>query len=345
MPAKRHHYVPRFHLANFATMDSERHIYQYFKDSRSPVRASVKDVGCKKGFYSLPKSDDKKTLDHEVIEKPLAIFDDCGSKAINHLLSFNLLGNDGLEVFCHYVATLIVRTPACYSRAEQMLLPDGQEIFERIVKYNAEFRNDLEAEFVGKGEMTQNEFKSFLDNIANGGALITPTRFAILKCCLTQIEEIANTIKSMNWFYLIPKEQTDEFLISDQPAFYCDPVHNRNSGVGLATPTIELIVPLSKKMCAIGFRADAVKEAFYEIFSESVNEINRRSIISAENFAFASKLDDKLKTEVARFKDSSMKTVVDRVRDFPNSGNLMHIARSVFPVTGFRPVVLAAKQN
>jgi hypothetical protein len=345
MPAKRHHYVPRFHLANFATVDSQRHIYQYFKDGRSPVRASVKDVGCEKGFYSLPKPDDEKILDHEIIEKPLAVFDKWGSKAINHLLSKRHLGNGGLEVFCQYVATLVVRTPACYSRAEQMLIPDGQEIFERIVKYNAEFRTNLEAEFVGKGEMTQNEFKSFLDSVANGRASITPTRFAILQCCLTQIEEIANTIRNMNWFYLIPKEQTDEFIISDQPAFYCDPVHNRNSGVGLATSTVELIIPLSKKMCAIGFRADAAKEAFHEIPSELVNEINRRSMISAENFVFASKLDSEMKTDVEKFKNSSMKTVVDRVRDSPNSGNLMHVARNVFPITGFRPVVLASDQN
>ena len=343
MPAKRHHYVPRFHLANFATVDSERHIYQYFKDGRSPVRASVKDVGCEKGFYSLPKSGDEKILDHEIIEKPLAVFDEWGSKAINHLLSKHHLENEGLEVFCQYVATLVVRTPACYSRVEQMLIPDGQEIFERMVKYDAEFQNNLEVEFVGKGQMTQNEFKTFLGNLANGGASITPTRFAILKCCLSQIEEIANTIKDMNWFYLIPREQTDEFIISDQPAFYCDPVHNRNSGIGLATSTIELTIPLSKKLCAVGFRADAAKEAFYEIPSALVNEINRRSIISAENFVFASKLDDKLKTEVVRFKNSSMKTVVDRVKNFPNSGNLMHISRNVFSVTGFRPVVLAPK--
>ncbi|MEI9961103.1 MAG: DUF4238 domain-containing protein [Limisphaerales bacterium] len=179
--------------------------------------------------------------------------------------------------------------------------------------------------------------KKFLDDAANGGVLVTPTRFAILQSCLTQIEGIANTIKDMNWIYLMPKEQTDEFIISDQPAFYCDPIHNRNSGVGLATSTIELIVPLSKKMCAIGFRADAPKEAFHEIPSEYVNEINRRLIIGAENFVFASKLDDELKAEVAKFKDSSMKTVVDRIRDLPNVGNLIHISRNVFPVTGFVP--------
>jgi hypothetical protein len=198
VPSKRHHYVPRFHLANFATLDSERHIYQYFKDGRSPVKASVKDVGCEKGFYSLPKSDNQKILDHEVLEKPLAVFDECGSKAIKHILSQRHLGNEGLEVFCQYVATLIVRTPASYTRTERMLIPDGQEMVERLVKYDVEFRNNLEAEFVGKGEMTQNEFKKFLDDAANGGLSVMPARFAILQSCLTQIEGIANTIKDMN---------------------------------------------------------------------------------------------------------------------------------------------------
>jgi hypothetical protein len=98
-------------------------------------------------------------------------------------------------------------------------------------------------------------------------------------------------------------------------------------------------------MCAIGFRADSANKAFHEIPNKLVNEMNRRSIIGAENFLFASKLDDELKTEVSRFKDSSMKTVVDRVRDFPNVGNLMHISRNVFPVTGFCPVMLAPNQS
>ncbi|MEI9961104.1 MAG: DUF4238 domain-containing protein [Limisphaerales bacterium] len=137
-------------LQILATVDSERHIYQYFKDGRSPVRASVKDVGCEKGFYSLPRSDDEKILDHEVIEKPLAVFDEWGSKAINYLLSKRHLGNDGLEVFCQYISTLVVRTPACYSRAEQMLIPNGQEMVERIVKYDTEFRNNLEGGICGK---------------------------------------------------------------------------------------------------------------------------------------------------------------------------------------------------
>jgi hypothetical protein len=79
-----------------------------------------------------------------------------------------------------------------------MLIPDGQEMVERLVKYDVEFRNNLEAEFVGKGEMTQNEFKKFLDDAANGGLSVMPARFAILQSCLTQIEGIANTIKDMN---------------------------------------------------------------------------------------------------------------------------------------------------
>jgi Protein of unknown function (DUF4238) len=302
-------------------------------------------LAVKKGFTAFLNLTMEKFSTTKSLKNLSLFFDQCGSKAINHILSGHHLGNEGLEIFCQYVATLVVRTPACYSRAEQMLIPDGQEMVERIIKYDAEFRNSLEAEFVGKGKMTQNEFRKFLDDAANGGVSVTPTRFAILQNCLTQIEGIANTIKDMNWFYLIPKEQTDEFIISDQPAFYCDPIHNRNSGVGLATSTIELIVPLSKRMCAIGFRADAPKEAFHEIPGEYVSEINRRLIISAENFVFASKLDDELKTEVAKFKDSSMKTVVDRVRDFPNAGNLMHISRNIFPVTGFRPVALAPNQN
>jgi hypothetical protein len=40
-----------------------------------------------------------------------------------------------------------------------------------------------------------------------------------------------------------------------------------------------------------------------------------------------------------------MKAVVDRVKDFPKPGALMHVSRTIFPVTGFRPIVLAPNQD
>lgn len=53
MPPKIHHYVPQFYLARF--VDDDGHLWVYDKHIDNVFCSSPRNIGCEKGFYTLPE--------------------------------------------------------------------------------------------------------------------------------------------------------------------------------------------------------------------------------------------------------------------------------------------------
>jgi hypothetical protein len=118
--------------------------------------------------------------------------------------------------------------------------------------------------------------------------------------------ELAPIFYEMNWIFL---KATDsfEFLMSDNPLVYFDPTHDPKSplGVGLLNKNIEVTFPLTKEIAFYGSWRKHMHEGALPSSHEMVKMINRRTVMSALRFVFASKKSSVIHGFVQKYKNTS----------------------------------------
>jgi hypothetical protein len=94
---KGHHFVPRFYLRKFATLEPEEHIWTYDMEKGSARRSTVDNTGFEKYLYSTKLSDGSRIDDlenfiAEVENKAAPLFDKFISEA-------NLFGQEREQIW------------------------------------------------------------------------------------------------------------------------------------------------------------------------------------------------------------------------------------------------------
>jgi len=250
-----------------------------------------------------------------------------------------VLDESGLEQLCLYIGALVVRTPSYVAMLKSLGQPIVQEMAERMLRFDRTFRERLRRSFTEDGHIHEEEVDALFDRLANGGMKVSPSHSATIAIAIAQIPKLAIGLRMMSWIYITPRDLSQRFVISDQPVFYCDPVTNKSTGIGLASANVEVTVPISSRVCAIGSMEGNCSNVFEEVSDDAVAEVNRRTIISSECYLYGSESNNKIEALMREFKNSCPYVVTSRVDDFPHPGGLAMPSTIHFPTTGFTPMV------
>jgi hypothetical protein len=107
----------------------------------------------------------------------------------------------------------------------------------------------------------------------------------------------------------------------------------------LESANVEVTVPVSSRVCAIGRMQGVCSNEFKEVSGEAVTEVNRRTIVSAERYLYGSECLEEIEALMLEYRNSCPRTVVGRLEDFPHTGGLAMPYALHFPITGFTPLV------
>src|SRR5581483_11289129 len=80
--AERHHYVPEFHLRQFA--NAKKQLRMYVVGRREPIRTSVKNAAVESGFYTIRPAD---SSDPQQVEQWLSRVESAARGALQRVLS------------------------------------------------------------------------------------------------------------------------------------------------------------------------------------------------------------------------------------------------------------------
>lgn len=305
----RHHFVPQFYLQGFVDSKNPPFMWIYRKDGGDIIKSSVKDTAVHSHYYSFKTKSGGR--DSQSIEKFFSEIEGNTATVFKKILSKKDLDNDERSIFSAFLAFSFTRVPnyrenmiekptGQLMKKMHMMMAANKEHFEaHIRRFEAETGNKLDRPVE---EMRQYILKGDYD-VKVGNPEYS------LSFALRSAEDLAAIFHQMHWAFFETSGDT-YFLTSDNPLYYMDPTYKRGSfyGVGLLNKKIEVTFPISKNLMFLGTWEGP--EGYLPSNQKTRDLLNRRTIISAQNFVFAPENSDVLKTLVQKYKGSSPKMTV-----------------------------------
>ncbi|MGC2626772.1 MAG: DUF4238 domain-containing protein [Candidatus Udaeobacter sp.] len=293
---RNHHYVCEFLLKNFA--DDKGKLWIYDSEQQKYWAGNTKSAGFERDLYALTLRG--RGRDFGILEKGLEQqIDTPGAVAIRKLVNRQMCDGMEWENFLRFVAAQMVRTPEYIERLKAMEAPIMQEMLERMAKLEPEFREGVRNDMKEAGA-TDEDVERVIEAVANGKCRAQPTQAWIVASAVRAIPMIQAELKDMHWTFLAVPEEEPELLINDRPVMLAEPgpedEHSRP--LGLRSPNIELVMPMSRRMVAVARRDGP--DSFGELVKGSAEIVNARMLSYARRFVFASYRSDDLLAAVVR---------------------------------------------
>ncbi len=299
MVKKRHHFLSKFYLKGFSNPRTrllsvyEKGKHEYF--STNPINVAVK-----KDYYSF--LNDKGEKDSESIEGIFEIIEKPTAKIIKKIISEESLDEENRLIFSYFLSICLTRVPNFRENFENVynhliqkttsIIAGNRESFDESIK-------NFEEKTGQKMTVPNEELRQFV--LGNEYEIKVNPQVSVETFKLAK--ELAPVFFDMKWLFLRATDEYD-FLTSDNPIFYFDPMHQADSfyGVGLANKNIEVSFPVSKEIAFLGTWTG--QSGIMSGTNKIVKAINKRTILAARRFVFASKEDTVLKNFVNKFMDS-----------------------------------------
>ena len=310
MPKKeRHHFVPRFYLKGFIDPHNEPYIWVYEKGNPKIIKATIENIAVHKHYYSFITSSGNK--DSETFENAFEKIEDKAALIFQKIKNHENLNNQDRSLFATFLALALTRVPNYRKDIERSTGESIKKIHMIMASHSTGFKSmidEYEKDTGRKIGVSVEELQKFILDGNKWGVKVNP-QFS-LSMIGSLVKNIAPLFYKMNWSFL---EATNDFkfLTSDNPLFYFDPTHDPRSfyGVGLANKNIEVTFPISKDLTFLGKWKQS--DGYKKLNNNLVKKINRRTIISASRFVFASQYSHGLNRLVQKYKDSAPRTIVD----------------------------------
>lgn len=289
MASVKHHFVPQMHLRLFTTNTRGEILVYDKRPQAAPRPKQPSGQGYRDDLYTVSMKDGTRSSaiedDHySKIDSEAAICIDRHPRELNkHRASLST-----------YLASLILRNPRQIEEFQKNSEPLMTEKYRRMWS-NPEFRQR-----VRKRVSSDAEFDAMMEAFAPDKATAQLSSEAAMIFNFGTISTIAEHISNNDWTILLAPEGS-EYILSDVPAFTCDPNSTETSIAGLGNPGNETTLPLTPSKCLLirpgkprGYRVRAASQA-------TVREINRRSAYSAVKCFFASRQSPELMLLVNEF--------------------------------------------
>ncbi len=308
------HYVPQFLLKHFARGKKKNKVWVFDKHADKAFQTSVRNIASEKGFYELeaPGDGDNKET-RGAIESHFSKMEQKAHKAIRKLIQsekLNNLSSSELDWIIAFVATQYLRT---------------KQFRNILINFSEALTEKLRA--LGQGAEKIKGFKSLNDNSTKAESLFFSAK---------NIHEIVNIISNKN-VLLLKTRNIDPFYISDNPVI----LHNDNDlrpygNLGLASPGIQIYIPLSHKLI-LGFWCPSLHEEFKnnqskvnEVFEDLVRNRDLNPFFDRQKCAEGIDTTEKVISQMdSYFQGKPMPCDSENVKFF-NSGQVIFSARYVY---------------
>lgn len=303
---RRHHYVPRLLLRNFT--NSAGQLWVFDANQKKNWQASPDSAGFERDLYArnLKSPEPEFSAIEEFLSQQV---DGPGAEAIASLLARQRLSGEQEGNFLVFVAAQMLRTPAAFECLHASEAPMFQEMFERMANFDPEFREGVSRRLLKSGA-SQQDIDRVFQSIRDGKSKVNPSRDFVLRGALRLVEPIADELSKMRWAFLAVAKGEADLIIGDHPVLLTNPDSSRP--FGLRTPTIELWMPLSRRMVACA-RHDG-PDSYGELARGMSDLINERTLRHSRRFVFASAPSKQLRADAIRLCGTGPKMHTRRIR-------------------------------
>lgn len=307
---RRHHYLPVFYLKGFVDPHNEPYIWLYKKGNPDVRKATARNIAVEKDYYSFITPEGNK--DSQTLENELAKIE-CGVAPVFRKIKNQTELNDQERMLLSlFLALMMVRVPNFRENIEEALGESMKKMNMILATDSRNFKAMIDKFEEDTGKKIGMPIEELRKYMAEGQYDTRATPQFGLAMALDMIPTFAPIFSKMNWTFL---EITGDyrFVTSDNPLSCIDPAHDPKSllGVGLLNKDIEVTFPISRDLMLLGmwknFEGDKI------LSDKPVRDMNRRTVISALRFVFASQYSDGLKKLVQKHKDSAPRTKVDNI--------------------------------
>lgn len=280
---KKHHFLPQFYLEGFKTSpvtNKYPHIWGIPKSlAPKPFCAPIKDIGCESGYHDIDT--DPLNRDRRSFEGVLQRIESRQAAAIRRVLEQKFISPNDKPTLASFISTIRCRVPSFRKTFIGKFLQETVEAQARFM-----LRKDMfpPPPPQVKEHIEQEGFDIFRAEISNWMILHQMINAAAAP-------EILSMLQGMN-YSLVEATRGLEFITSDSPVALYVPDYNarRPYGVGLADREVEVTIPLTKQHLLLASWDET--PSFQTARFTEVLEFNRRTIIMAEKFAYASSIFD-----------------------------------------------------
>jgi hypothetical protein len=283
----KHHYVPAFYLRGF--IEQNGLVWVYSKGMDKVFSNTPENIGYKKHYHTFEKADGGK--DTNTIEDYFCqVWEGPASKTIESIKGGNFPVGEDRQFFARFLGLSFTRSPNHRANVDGILAHMARTCSTLSAKNSGRFRQSLEGYERATGERLTDDPEKLRSFILDGQYEIVPRPEIYLQMFIRHGVSIGLTIEKMRWIFV---RSTDRFryLTSDNPFFFYDPTVDRGSfyrGTGLLNKNVELSFPIGRDLALIASWREDIAEAFINGTHELVKSINRRTILSAYRFIYAS---------------------------------------------------------
>ena len=303
---KRHHYIPRFYLRGFVDPHNKPYVWVYEKGNPNITKATVENIAVQKHYYSFirPSGD----IDSETFENALAKIEGKVAPAFEKIIHHEDLNNQEKGAFAVFLAFTVTRVPNYRKNVERSFGEIIKKILVVLASSPVAIKSMIEGVERDTGKKMAIPVEEWQKILLDGQYNIEVKPQFSLET-ITIAKELVPIFYGMSWAFLEATEDY-KFVTSDNPLFYFHPTHHPKSfyGGGLANKNIEVTFPISRDLMFHGTWGKF--EGYEKLTNEGVKEMNRRTVISALRFVFASEYSHNLNGLVQEYKHISPKIKV-----------------------------------
>jgi len=262
------HYIPRFYLKGFATSDNENKIITYQCKPEKQYKTNIINIAQENNFYS----DKKEQYLAEDIEGP-------ANQILNKIRNKEKLSADEKYTFTNYLEVFRKRVPS-YVDLLKSRFPDVAK--SMIEKVKSDYKD-----LIIQGEINEKSWDKFNYEIENISKSYFNNDDKVREIWLDYLSPetsplIHKEIFNKKWVFFTTKNDY-YYITCDNPFFFFTGSGLRNS---------QISIPISKEIALLALNSNIEYPDYAIPRTQTVKEINRRSISNAKNYVYSPKDED-----------------------------------------------------
>lgn len=284
---KRHHYVPRCYLKNFA--DEQEMIWTFDRKTGEYRQQSIADTAVQNHYYRVRTKDGKFSTD---VEKFFSTIETEASGVIAKLARIKKISQEDKEILSLFISFQRARVPdfeKLMNEADEKMIKRINEMkFHSVEATEAILKDfDKKTKNTKRHDITPEEMFEF---IKEGRYTVSFPREHGIKTMLRMGYDLSTYFLQMDWLFLYAPKGTS-FITSDSPYTLVPPVGNDpnsfwGAGVGILTPGAKKIFPVAPNVVLImGDHGDGVVAR--RVSRNNLRGINLISARASDRFIFA----------------------------------------------------------
>lgn len=312
MISKRHHYVPQFYMANFATDNGKGTKIFWVYDKRGNTRIQTPiNTAVESGLNYITLPDGSRS---DLIETGyFAPLDGAAAEVIASLQRPTkvALTNKEANILARFIAACSIRVRQHLDTGKEM----GEQFVAELLRQHAGNKEKFDETLHQAAKLAANpeSFKSAAN--AEDPESFVANREFILAASLDLVEPLSKEIISMRWNILRAPEG-HPFITSDSPVAV-SAIGRENTrpviGVGFGLPDAEIFFPISPKLC-IYLSRKTHRPFFLDAKPSTVRYANRMCAYLAREFVISSTESPRIRKLVQKFKSTLGKSSIDKAQ-------------------------------